>query len=109
MEWAAPLRAAGWQTHRNRYRHLGPPVVRAGVVQNLVERDAGKICKLHFNDGPHSVKSSADRRANHCIFANRRIENASRKFFRQSLGRFERPAESSADVLSVNEDALIIA
>ena len=88
---------------------LRAPIQRAGVVQDLVERDAGEIGELHLDDRPHSFHRRADRRADHGVFADRRVQDASGKLFRQTFRGFERAAEFSADVLSVNEDALVLA
>src|SRR5438874_1774140 len=53
--------------------NIGPPVMRAGVVENLIQGDAGKIGELHFHNWAHTFERSADGRADHGIFANRRV------------------------------------
>ena len=88
---------------------LGAPILGAGVVENLVERDAGEIGELHFDDRPHPFHGRADRRADHRVFADRRVQDAAGKFFRQTFRGFERAAEFPADVLPVNENALVFA
>ena len=88
---------------------LRSPIVRPGVIQDLVERDAGKIGELHFDDRPHSFQRCADRGADHRIFADRRVQDATGKFLRQTFRGFECAAEFSADILAVNENALVLA
>ena len=105
----ASLCSAGRQTHGDRHRHVCAPIMRAGVVENLVERDAGEIRELHFDNRPHSLHRSADGSADHRIFADRRVQDAPGKFLRQTFRGFERAAECPADILSVNEDAIIVA
>ena len=83
--------------------------MRAGVVEDLVERDAGEISELHLDDRPHSFHRRADRRADHGVFADRRVQDAPGKLFRQTFRGFERAAEFSGDVLAVNENALVFA
>ena len=83
--------------------------MRPGVVENLIQSDAGKIGELHFHDRPHSFERGADGRANHGVFADRRVQDATGKFFRQSFGGLERAAEAPAHILPVNEDAFVIA
>src|SRR5438132_8595826 len=83
--------------------------MRAGVVENLIQGDAGKIGELHFHNWAHTFERSADGRADHGIFANRRVEDATRKFFRESFGGLERATKASANVLSVNENTFVIA
>ncbi len=109
VERAAAFRSAGRQTHRDRAGGLGPPILRARVIENLVERDAGEIRELHLYDRPHAFHGRADRRADHGVFADRRVQDAPGKLFRQAFRRFERAAEFSGDVLSVDEDAVVIA
>src|SRR5438094_8447355 len=50
-----------------------------------------------------------DRGANHRVFTDWRVQHAPRKFFRATFSCFEGAAERSADVLSVNKIAFIIA
>ena len=57
----------------------------AGVVDDLIERDAGKIGELHFDDRPHAFDRRADGRADHGVFADRRVQDAAGKFLRQIL------------------------
>src|SRR4029450_9789887 len=109
MERAAPFGAATRQPNRDRDRYIGAPVMRSGIVEDLVERDAGEIGKLHFHNRPHALERSADGRAHHGVLADRRIQDASGKFFGQSFGRLECAAEGSTHVLSVDEDAFVIA
>src|SRR6266487_4651517 len=109
MKRSAPLGAARGQAHRDWNWNIGPPVMRAGVVENLIQGNAGKIGELHFHDRSHALERSADGRADHGVFANRRVQDATRKFFRQSFGGLERATKASANVLSVNENAFVIA
>ena len=39
--------------------------MRAGIVQNLIERDAGKIGELHFYDRTPAMQSGSDGGAEH--------------------------------------------
>src|SRR5213080_4306093 len=83
--------------------------MRSGIVEDLVERDAGEIGKLHFHNRPHALERSADGRADHGVLADWCVQDASGKFFGQSFGRLECAAEGSTHVLSVDEDAFVIA
>src|SRR5215467_292345 len=83
--------------------------MRPGIVQDLVEGDAGEIGELHFHNWSHPFEGSADGRAYHGIFTDRRVQDASGKFFGQSFGRLECAAEGSAHVLPVDEDAFVVA
>ena len=105
---AAPFRSAGGQSDGDRHCNVRAPVMRAGVIQDLIERDAGKIGELHLDNRPHSVQRRPDRRADDCVFTDRRVQHPPGKFFGQTFGCFKRAAESSADVLPVNENALVI-
>ena len=67
--------------------------MRAGIVEDLVERDAGEIGELHFDNRPHALHRRADGRAHHRVLADRRVQDAPGKFFRQTFRRFERAAE----------------
>src|SRR5437879_2451848 len=107
VEWATAFRSARWQAHRDRTGNLGPPILGAGVVENLVKRDAGEIRELHLHDRPHSFHGRADRSADYGVFADRRVQDAPRKLFRQTFRGFERATEFSGDVLTVDKDALI--
>ena len=109
VEWAAAFRSAGRQAHGDRAGDLGAPILCAGVVENLVERDAGEIRELHLDDRPHSFHGRADRRADHGVFADRRVQDAPGKLFRQTFRGFERATEFPGDVLTVDEDALVFA
>src|ERR1043165_2902690 len=82
--------------------------MRAGVVQDLVERDAGEVRELHLDDWPHPFECGADGSSNHRVLADRRIQNAPGEFFRQALGRLERAAELSSDILTVDKHALVL-
>ena len=82
--------------------------MRACIIQDLVERDAGKIGELHLDDRPHPFERRTDRRADHRVLADRRIQNAPGKFLRKAFRRFESAAEFSGDVLSINEDPLVL-
>ena len=64
---------------------LRAPKLRPGVVENLVERDAGEIRELHLDDRPHPFHGRADRGADHRVFADRRVQDATGKLFRQDL------------------------
>ena len=55
------------------------------------------------------MQRGPDRRADDRVLTDRRIQHAPGKFSRQTFGCFKRAAESSADVLPVNENALVIA
>ena len=83
--------------------------MRARVIQNLIQRGAREICELHLDDRPHSFERGADGRADNRIFADRRVEDAAGKFFCETFRRLERAAETSADILSVNENAIVVA
>src|SRR3954465_16082643 len=108
VERAAALCPARRQAQRGRYGNIGPVKMRAGVVQNLVERDAGKIGELHLDDRPHSLERRADGRADHRVLADGRVQNPPGKFLSQAFGRFESAAEFSGNVLPVKEDAVIL-
>src|ERR1700739_3859127 len=82
--------------------------MRAGVVQDLVERDARKIGELHFHNWPHSLQRRADRGPDHRILADGRVQHASWKFFSETFCCFERATEFSSNVLSVNENAFFL-
>jgi hypothetical protein len=88
---------------------LRAPVLRARVVQDLVERDAGEIGELHLHDRPHAFHGRADRGPDHGVFADRSVQNAPGKLFRQTFRGLERTAELTGDVLAVNEDTRIFA
>jgi hypothetical protein len=47
--------------------------MRPGVVENLIQSDAGKIGELHFHNWTHTFKRGADGSANHGVFTNRRV------------------------------------
>src|SRR5439155_3922908 len=55
MEWAASGSASARQPNRDRTRHLGPPVERGGLIDDLIESDCGKIRKLHLDNWAHSL------------------------------------------------------
>src|SRR5204863_8733167 len=65
--------------------------------------------KLHFDDRPHSLNRRANRGAHDRVFADRRVQYASGKLFRQTFCCFKCAAAASADVLPVDENALVIA
>ena len=88
---------------------MGAPILRPGVVENLVERDAGEISELHLHDRPHSFHRRADRGADHGVFADRRVQDAPGKLFGQAFRGLERAAEFSGNILTVDEDAVVIA
>ena len=73
MKRPAPLGAAGGQPHRDWNRNISAPVMRPGVVENLIQSDAGKIGELHFHNWTHTFKRGADGSANHGVFTNRRV------------------------------------
>src|SRR5262245_62772807 len=77
------------------------------IVEYLVQSDAGEIRKLHFHNRPHSLHRSADGSTHDCILTDRRIQNAPRKFLRQSFRCFKSTAKCPTDVLSVNENAIV--
>ena len=79
----------------------------AGLVDDLVEADGGKIGELHFDDRPHPLDRRADGRADHRVFADGRIQHAPRKFLGQIFRGLERAAKR-ADILPVNEHARIV-
>src|SRR5437764_7231813 len=81
--------------------------MRPGIIQDLVERDTREIGELHLDDWPHPFEGRADGRANHRVLADRRVQNAPWKSFRQSFRRLKRATEFSGNVLAVDENALI--
>jgi hypothetical protein len=83
--------------------------MRSCVVQDLVQSGAREIRELHFDNRPHSLHRSANGRANDRIFTDRRVQYAPWEFLRQAFRCFERAAECPPDVLSVNENAIIVA
>ena len=97
------------QTHRDRARDIRPPILCAGVIQNLVERDAREIGELHLDNWPHPFHGRADRRPDHRVFADRRVEHAAREFCRETFGGLEGAPEFSAHVLSVDKDTVVLA
>ena len=109
MKRAAPFGATTRQPDRDRDRNVGAPVMRSGVVENLVEGNAREIGKLHFHNRPHALERGPDGRAHHGVLADRRIQDASGEFFGQPFRRLECAAEGSTHVLSVDEDAFVIA
>ena len=106
---AAAFCSTGWKTHRDRNRNVRAPVMGAGLIENLIQRDAREIGKLHFDNRPHSLQRRSDRSANNCIFADRSVQHAIRKLLSQTLGRFERAAKCAADVLPIDEHAIVFA
>src|SRR5215831_3642978 len=100
--------STGRQAYRDWHRYPCSPVMRAGVVENLIKRNTGKIGKLHFDNRPHPLNSSADRSADDRVFANRRIQYTSREFLPQTFRRFERATERPAKVLPVNENPFVL-
>src|SRR5262249_39926188 len=83
--------------------------MRACVVENLIQGDARKIRKLHFDNRPHSLHRGADGSADDSIFTDGRIQYALWKFLRQTFRCFERAAKCAADILSVDENAIVVA
>ena len=85
--WNGPLPFVPPEGKRTVIGHgiLRPPILRAGVVQNLVERDAGEIGELHLDDRPHPFHGRADRRADHRVFADRRVQDAIREILPPDL------------------------
>ena len=82
--------------------------MRAGVVQDLVQGDTGKIGKLHFDNRSHSLDRGPDRGSNHRVFADWRVQYASGKFFSKTFCCFESAAKSPADVLSIDKHAFVV-
>src|SRR5207244_12554474 len=76
---------------------------------NLIERNTGEIGKLHFDNRPHSLHRGANRGADDRVLADRRVQYPPRKFLRQTFRGFKCTAERAADVLPVNENALVVA
>ena len=79
---------------------------RRRLIDDLVEADGGKIRELHLDDGAHPFDGCAHGRADHGVFADRRIDHPPREFTRQVLRGLERAAEF-AHILSVDIDARI--
>ena len=83
--------------------------MRPGVIEDLIQRGTGEIRELHLNDWAHSSHRRSDRSANNRVLTDRRVQHAIGKFFGQTFRRFESASESSAHVLAVNENALVVA
>src|SRR5947207_1325617 len=73
--------------------------MRTGVVQDLIEREARKIGKLHFHNRPYSLHGSPDRISDYRVCADQRASYAPGKFFRETCGGFNGPAKGTADVV----------
>ena len=69
----AAFGAAGRKAHGDRHWNIGPPIMRAGLIENLIQRDAGKICELHLDNRAHSLQGSANGGPDDRILADRRI------------------------------------
>ena len=87
--------------------NIRAPKKRRRVIDDLVEAHRGEIGELHFDDGPHAFDGRADGRTNDGILADRRIDDATGKFFRQIFGGFERAAEI-AHILPVDINPRIV-
>src|SRR4029453_10434897 len=108
MEWAASFCAAGRQTNGDRDRYIRPPVMRAGIVQDLLQADAGENGELHFDNRSHSLNRGPNRRSNHRVFANRSVQYAPGEFFSEPFCCFERAAKRAADVLTIDKHAFVV-
>jgi hypothetical protein len=108
VEWTAARCAAGREADRNGTGYLSAPKEGGGLVHNLVEAHGGEISELEFEDGPEPFDGGSHSQANHGIFTDGRINDASREFACEILGGFECAAKS-AHVLTINEDSGIVA
>ena len=99
---AAARRATGGHANGDGARHVGAPVKRGGLVDDLIESDGGKVGKLHLDDGPRAFDSGTDGHADHGVFADGRIEDATGEFFAEILGGLESTAKGG-DILTVKE------
>src|SRR5438270_770979 len=81
----------------------------AGIIQDLVERNTGKIRELHFDNRAHSLYSGPNGSPHHRIFTDRRIQHAPGKFLSQTLRRFKGAPERPADILPVDKNAFVVA
>src|SRR6476660_7354166 len=109
VERAASLCSAGGQSNRDWHRDIGPPIMRPRIIQDLVQRDARKIGKLHLNDRPHAMNGGANGGPDHGVLTDWRIQDTAREFGGQAFGGLKRTSESSAYVLAVDKDAIVIA
>ena len=105
---SAAGRAAERQTHGDWAGDICAPKKRRGLVDDLIERNRGKIRELHFNNRPHALDGGADGETNHRVFGNRGIKNATGKFLLQIFRGLERAAER-ANILAINKYARVIA
>src|SRR5205814_5028490 len=85
------------------------PIVRSSVIEDLIHRGTREIRELHLYDRAQSSHRRSDRSANNRVLTDRRVQHAIGKFFGQTFRRFESASESSAHVLAVNENALVVA
>src|SRR2546427_1252900 len=77
------------------------------MVDDLIEAGRRKIGELHLDDRTQSFNRRANGSADNRIFADRRIDDTSRKLLRQIFGGLKGAAEG-ADILAIYEDAGII-
>lgn len=84
--------------------NVGAPELGGGLVDDLVETDAAEVGKLHLDDGSRAFDGGSDGGADHGIFADGRINDATGEFAVEMFGGFEGTTEF-ADVLTVDEDS----
>src|SRR5262245_9619418 len=82
--------------------------MRAGIVEDLIQRDTGEIGELHFDNRSHSLNRSPDRGSYNRIFANWRVQHASWKFFSETFCCFESASKRTAYVLPIDKHAFIV-
>src|SRR4029077_15022270 len=82
--------------------------MRAGVVQDLVQSDTGKIGELHFDNRSHSLNRGPDGGPHDRILADRCVQYASRKFLRETFCCFESAAKRAADILPIDKHAFVV-
>ncbi len=108
VERAAAAGAAAGEADDERAGDAGAPEVGGGLIDDLVEADAGEVGELHFDDGAHAADGSADGHADHGVFADGAVEDAAGEVAREVLGGFEGAAEGG-DVLAVDEHGRVVA
>ena len=107
MKRTAARSSATWEAHRDGAGEPCAPKHGGRLVYDLVKAYGGEVGELHLHDGAHALERGADGRADHCVFADWRVENAVGKALGKGLSGLESATES-ANILTIDVDARVV-